>query len=120
MPSLSVWDFLCFKSSFRRCSALQSTLATLPICIHRQRSSSNIHAGSSNGLARKSFSLRHRRIPSPFLSRSSWIQTLRPYQGCHGYRTSSDSIIWVFDCDLVSPLAASPLVEERFAEITAG
>src|SRR6266481_7303158 len=96
-----VWDFLCFKSSFSRCSALQSTLAALRISILRQRSSSNIHAGSSNGLALTLFSLRHRRIPSPCFSRSSWIQTARPYQGCHRYRTSWDSILWVFDCELV-------------------
>src|SRR2546426_4622031 len=87
--------------SFSRCSALQSTLAALRISILRQRSSSNIHAGSSNGLALTLFSLRHRRIPSPCFSRSSWIQTARPYQGCHRYRTSWDSILWVFDCELV-------------------
>src|SRR3989454_7754127 len=96
--------------SFSRCSALQSTLAALRISILRQRSSSNIHAGSSNGLALTLFSLRHRRIPSPCFSRSSWIQTARPYQGCHRYRTSWDSILWVFDCELVSQFPDSSLL----------
>src|SRR5207302_6997912 len=109
--SPQVWDFLCFKSSFSRCSALQSTLAALRISILRQRSSSNIHAGSSNGLAFTLFSLRHRRIPSPCFSRSSWIQTARPYQGCHRYRTSWDSILWVFDCELVQ--SVTPAYEPR-------
>src|SRR6058998_4146914 len=101
MPSPPVWDFLCFKSSFRHCSALQSTLAALLTSILQQRFSSNIYAGSSNGLALTLFSLRHRRIPSLFFSSSSWIQTVRPYHGCHRYRTSWDSILWVFDGPLV-------------------
>src|SRR5881397_4006258 len=118
MPSPPVWDFLCFKSSLRHCSALQSTLAALLTSILQQRFSSNIHAGSSNGLALTLFSLRHRRIPSLFFSSSSWIQTVRPYHGCHRYRTSWDSILWVFDGPLVPQEPTALVAGQGFAQLS--
>src|SRR5215467_13274896 len=45
----------------------------------------------------------HRETGWPPLVTVSYTVTRRPNHGCHGYRTSRDSVLWVLRCRLVQP-----------------
>ncbi len=60
-----------------------------------------IQAGISTGRRVRPSSRPHQHTECPRLMRTSYTTTERPNQGCHGYETSRDSVLWVLRCRLV-------------------
>jgi hypothetical protein len=62
---------------------------------------SNIHCGISSALAARSDVSPHRTTICSWQILARWTHTVRPNHGCQRYRTSLDSVLWVFRCWVV-------------------
>ena len=84
------------------------TLGVSSTRTRRQAAASNIHCGTSSERVAKpcvACSVTQRKTARLSLVSSSTIHTERACQGCHGYRTSRASVLWVFGCRLVQRVA---------------
>src|SRR5271166_771753 len=77
-------------------SAAISTHGWASMRIGATATRSSIHAGNSRERCAASPSRRHRATQPLAFSITSWTSTMRPAQGCQGYRTSRFSVRWVF------------------------
>jgi hypothetical protein len=87
-------------------SASQLTKGIDPRRIPWQPAASNIHCGTSTDRGAWPSSSLHWNTAQPPRTTTRSIPTARPYHGCHGYRTSRDSIRWVSDFRLVQCVAS--------------
>ena len=77
-------------------SAATSTRGWVSMRIGAHATRSSIHVGNSSERCTASPSRLHRATWPLAFSTTSWTSTTRPAQGCHGYRTSRFSVLWVF------------------------
>jgi hypothetical protein len=81
--------------------AWQPTIGTPVRCSGSHAAASNIQSGASSDRQFRWSARPHRHTVCSHLVSTSYTMTERPNHGCHGYRTSRDSVLWVLRCRLV-------------------